>query len=174
MTINMLPIFVRQNHNTGRKHLNTQLAASIVLLFFLLSGMNARAEPDKNYLRIAKSKVSDTIDLETTSIGALVFQKNMMGHVDLTQLESIIDGKSLVLEFGGGYVFNWDVSLFLGFGISAGYNSGNNDYITAYYPEAGIVLDVTRKFGLTVNTKRYHHLYKENEAIVTVGFVFRN
>lgn len=162
-----------------RTSIYIQLSAVILLFVCLVLDVSAQRVPDKNYLRIEQSKSEETDDLkitddlEITSIGALSFKKNMLGHADLTKLESDINGKALVLEFGGGYVFNWDISLFLGFGISLGYNSDKDDFIAAYFPEVGIVVDLTKTTGVTVSAKRYHNLYEQDEAIVMLGLVFR-
>lgn len=150
-----------------------QLVVTFVLLFFLLSGANARPEQDKNYLRLEQNKSSDKNDLKISSIGALAFIKNTQGHIDLSYLESDIHGNELALDLAGGFVFNWDVSLFLGLGISLGYNTDKEDFIGAYYPEAGIVWDMTESFGITVSAKRFYHRYEENEDIVMMGLVFR-
>lgn len=166
------PMFIRPNKSTNSSRV--QFAVSMLLFFPLLSGVHARGEPDKGYLRIEQNQSSETNDLKITSIGALIFKKNMMGHVDLTQLKSDMNGKDLALEFGGGYVFNWKVSLFLGLGISLGYNSDKDDYIAAYFPQAGIVVDITQTFGISVSAKRYHHLHEEEDTFVMMGLVFRN
>lgn len=159
--------------NEGAVDSRVQFVVSMLLFLFLLSDVNARPEPDKAFLRIEQSKSSETNELKITSIGALVFKKDTMGHGDITQLKSDADGKSLALELGGGYVFNWRASLYLGLGISLGYNSDKDDYIAAYFPQAGIVVDVTKTFGIMVSAKRYHHLYEEEDTVVMMGLVFR-
>ena len=146
---------------------------SALLILFTHASVHARGESYKDYFRIEQNKPSETNDLKITSIGALVFKKNKMGHVDLTQLESDMNGKDIALEVGGGYVFNWKASLYLGLGISLGYNTDNDDYIAAYFPEAGIVVDVTERFGISVSAKRYHHLHEEEDTVVMMGLVFR-
>ena len=160
--------------NKSANGLHVPFVVSMLLFFFLFSGVNVRAEPDKNYLRIEQNKLSEKNDLKISSIGALAFVENMQGHIDLSYLESDIHGNEWAMDIGGGYVFNWDVSLFLGLGVSLGYNRDKDDFIGAYYPEAGIVLDVTRTFGITVSAKRFYNRYEENEDIVMMGFVFRN
>jgi hypothetical protein len=189
MIVNKVPVFVFHRHkstdNKGTKnnstkinrtgiHLHARLAVAILLFLFMITEAVAGPEPVKNYLRIEKNKSTDTDDLEIKSIGVLGFKNNSVGHVDLISLQSEKNGDGLALEFGGGYVFNWYISLFMGLGISLGYNSDIDDAITAYYPEAGIVVDITNKFGLTVSAKRYHRLYDENEVIVMMGLLFRN
>ena len=145
----------------------------ILLFFSLISSVNARTKPDKGYLRIQQAQSSEKNDLKITSLGALAFTDNRGGHIDLTYLESEKHGDVVALDFGGGYAFNWDVSLFLGLGITLGYNQDKDDTIGAYYPEASIVLDVTESFGISATVKRYHYLYGENDAVVMVGVVFR-
>lgn len=54
-----------------------------------------------------------------------------------------------------------------------GYNWDKDDYIAAYFPEVGIVMDFTKTFGITVSGKRYFNLYEEDEDIVMLGLVFR-
>lgn len=139
----------------------------------MISAVNARPEPDKTYLRIEQNKSSEKNDLKINSIGALLFIKTTQGYIDLSYLESDIQGNELALDLGGGYVFNWDVSLFLGLGISLGYNGNKEDLIGAYYPEAGIVWDVTESFGITASAKPIYQRYEENEDIIMLGLVFR-
>jgi hypothetical protein len=150
------------------------LVAAIILSLSTVQNAAARSLSDKYYLRIAKSKDSEKTDLDITSIGVLAFQKNYVGYVDLNRLESDINGNATTLDFGGGYVFNWDVSLYLSLGASLGYNKTNSDRLAAYYPEIGIVADITKNLGITASTKRYHRLYEENENIIMIGIVFRD
>jgi len=145
----------------------------IVLFFSLISAANARPEAEKNYLRLEQNKSSEKNDLKISSIGGLAFVKNRYGHVDLSYLGSEIQGNELALDFGSGYVFSWDVSLFLGVGISLGYNRDKEDFVGAYYPEAGLVWDITEEFGITVSAKRFYNRYEENEDVVMIGLVFR-
>lgn len=107
-------VLFRLNKNTKMSQLCIQFAAYIMLFIFLFSGIPAQAEPKKSYLRIEQNKSSDDNDLKITSIGGLIFDKDMEAHIDLTHLESDNNGKGLTLDFGGGYVFNWDVPLFFG------------------------------------------------------------
>ena len=168
-----LTLFSTQNKTTNN-NFYLLLVTTALLSFFLLSDVAARPSSEKYYLRLAQSKDSEKTDLDITSIGILAFKENLVGYVDLNRLESDINGNGLTLDFGGGYVFNWDVSLYLSLGASLGYNKDNSDYLAAYYPEVGIVADITKKFGITASTRRYHHLYDENESIVMLGLVFRD
>ena len=157
----------------GIKDLRAQFTIIILLFFSLLSGVNAGPEPGKNYLRLEQSKLSEKNDLKISSIGALAFKENTEGHIDLSYLESEIHGNEWSLDLGGGYVLNGKLSLFLGLGISLGYNRVKDDIIAAYYPEAGIVLDVSKTFGITVSAKRFYKRFEENEDVVMMGLVFR-
>lgn len=150
------------------------LSVSVLVSFFFVSDVTARLLSDKYYLQIEHSKSSEETDLDITSFGVLAFQEAFVGHIKMTHLESELNGNGLTLDFAGGYVFNWDISLYVSFGVALGYNKDNSDYLAAYYPEAGIVADITKTFGITASTKRFHHLYKENENIIMFGLVFRD
>ena len=151
----------------------SQLKAALSLSFFMLSGVSATAAPDKHYLAIEHSISSDKNDLDITSVGMLSLKGNMAGYAKLSYLESDINGTGSTLDLGGGYSFNNDVSLYLLLGVSLGYNWDKDDYIAAYFPEVGIVMDITKTFGIMVSGKRYFNLYEEDEDIVMFGLMFR-
>ena len=174
MFLNKIQIFVcRFNKNTRNNHRYTQLKASLLLSLFMLSSVSVTAAPDKNYLAIEHNLASDDNDLDITSVGMLSLKGNMAGFAKLSYLGSDINGKGSTLDLGGGYSFNGDVSLYLLLGVSLGYNWDKDDYIAAYFPEVGIVMDFTKTFGITVSGKRYFNLYEEDEDIVMLGLVFR-
>ncbi len=161
--------------------LNIKLPVVIVLLVSAMCWQVAQAQQaapapvgtEKNYFRIENSTVYEETDPKITSVGVLGFDKDMVGHMDLTYIESIKDGKGLTLDAGAGYGFNWYVSMYLGLGIGLGYNWDNDEVIATYYPEAGVVIDITKSFGLTISKKRYFKLYGETEDVIMLGLVFR-
>lgn len=155
------------------RKLCAQFIISILLFSSLLLAVNAEAEPNKNYFRLEQSKSSDKNDIKISSLGALVFIENTEGHIDLSYLESDLHGEEWAVDFGGGYVFTWDLSLYLGLGVSLGYNKTNEDYIGAYYPEVGVVLDISRTFGISVKAKRFYNRFDDYEDVVMLGLVFR-
>lgn len=161
------------NINTQNNHRYTSLKASILLSFFMLSCVSAIAEPNKYYLAIEHNIWSDNNDLDITSVGMLSLKGNIVSSLKLSYLDSDINGKGSTLDLGGGYAFDGDVSLYLLLGASLGYNWDQDDYIAAYFPEVGIVMDFTKSFGITVSGKRYFNLYEEDEDIVMLGLVFR-
>ena len=174
MFLNKIQIFVCSfNKSTRNNHRYIKLKASLLLSFLMLSGVSATAAPDKHYLAIEHNLSSDKNDLDITSIGMLSLKGNMAGYGKLSYLESDINGTGSTLDLGGGYSFNGDVSLYLLLGISLGYNWDRDDYIAAYFPEVGIVMDFTKTFGITVSGKRYFNLYEEDEDVVMLGLVFR-
>lgn len=176
MILNRLPpFFSRQYKYFNCNNPNIQCAASILLSFFLLSNTAASPEPDKYYLRIGHNASTDKNDLDLTSLGVVSLKDNMIGHVDLTYLESDKDGDALVLDLGAGLAFNWYVSPYLSIGASLGYNWDKDEYIAAYFPEIGIIVDITKTFGITLSGKRYYNLYDEgeDEDIIMLGIVFR-
>lgn len=144
-----------------------------LLVNYLFLVGHVQAEPDKSYFRIEQSKPSDENDLTLSAISGLIFEDNMQAHLDLSYLESDFNGKGATLDFGGGYVFNWNVSLFIGIGIALGYNWDNEDLIATYYPEAGIVIDLSNNYGLTISAKRIYNLYDQEFDVIMLGIVFR-
>lgn len=141
----------------------------------VVSVHTVQADFETKYYRIENSTLYEEQDLEITSIGLLGFNDNKEGHVDLTYIESDKKGNALAFDAGGGYVFNGDgyVSLYLGLGISLGYNDDDEDFITTLYPETGIVVNITQSFGLTISRKRYFDLYESTQDIIMLGLVFR-
>jgi len=159
--------------NKDTRKLCARFVVSIVLFSSLLLAVNAQAEQNKNYLRIEQSKSTDKNDIKVSTIGALVFIENTQGHIDLSYLQSDFYGDEWAVDLGGGYVFTWDVSLYLGLGVSLGYNKTNEDYIGAYYPEVGVVFDLSESFGISVSGKRFYNRFDDYEDIVMFGLVFR-
>ena len=171
-TFNFKSLQVTQENN---RHRISLLITGLFLLFCLQTESIASSQPDRNWLRLTQSKEEpEKHDLRINSIGALSLGKDMVGHIDLTSIRSDINGDAWTLDFGGGYAFNWDISLYVSLGVALGYNTDASERIAAYYPEAGAVLELSRKLGLTISAKRYHRLYDETERVVLVGLVFRN
>ena len=174
MFLNKIEIFVCRLYKSARnKHRYTQLKASVLLSLFMLSSVSAIADSNRYYLAIEHNISSGKNDLDITSLGMLSLKDNIVSSLKLSYLKSDINGDGSTLDLGGGYAFNGDVSLYLLIGASLGYNWDKEDYIAAYFPEVGIVMDVTKTFGITVSGKRYFNLYEEDEDIVMLGLVFR-
>jgi hypothetical protein len=165
-------IICRHDKNASINNQYTRLTA-LLLSFFLFSVASAGPVPDKYYLQIEHNLSTDKSDLDITSIGMLSLKNDMVGYAKLSYLESGLNGKGSTLDLGGGYSFNGDISLYLLLGVSLGYNWDKDDYITAYFPEVGMVLDITKTFGISVSGKRYFNLYEKDEDIVMLGLVFR-
>ena len=98
---------------------------------------------------------------------------NMVGHFDLSHLDLDTNGQAAALEFGAGFAFNWYVSPYLSIGASLGYNWDKDVAVAAYFPELGVVVDVTKRFGITFSGRRYYSLYQEDEDIIMLRLVFR-
>ena len=174
MFLNKIVIVVYRLYKSTRINPRyTNLKASLLLSLFMLSSFSAIAESNKYYLAIEHNISSDKNDLDITSVGMLSLKGNIVSSIKLSYLESDINGKGSTLDLGGGFAFNGDVSLYLLLGASLGYNWDKDDYIAAYFPEVGIVMDFTKTFGITVSGKRYFNLYEEDEDIVMLGLVFR-
>lgn len=149
-----------------------------VLLFSMQSAQAEKATPlstEKNYLRIENSSLYEKTDLEVTSLGLIGFDKNLAGSIDLSFLESSTNGNAIMLNAGAGFGYSWYVSFYAGLGISLGYNLDEEDFITAYYPDVGILVDITKSFGISLSGRRYFNVYdgSDSEDVVMLGFVFR-
>ena len=110
-----------------------------------------------------------------TSLGLIGFDNNMSGSLDLSFLESPVHGNALVVNGGAGYGFKWYVSFYAGLGITLGYNLDEEEFIAGYYPDVGIVVDITKSFGISMSGRRYFNVYdgSDSEDVIMLGFVFR-
>jgi len=167
------PFSARRNNSSSSNHPCFQLTASIILTLALLSVVTASPQKDKLYFRIAYGTSHNNNDLGVSSLGVVSLKNNMVGHVDLSYLDSDMNGGALALDFGAGLAYNWYVSPYISIGASLGYNWDNDETIAAYFPEIGIVADITRTFGMTISARRYYSLYEEDEDVYMFGLVFR-
>jgi hypothetical protein len=145
---------------------------ALFLSVVLLSCVTAGPQKDKYYFRIGYGTAPDTNDLNVSSLGVVSFKNNMMGHVDLSYLDSDMNGSALALDFGAGLAYNWYVSPYITIGASLGYNWDSDETIAAYFPEVGIVADITKTFGMSFSARRYYSLYEEDEDVFMIGLVF--
>ena len=174
MILNCFPVlFASRNESSSSNHSCFRLIATILLSFVLLSGVTASPQKDKLYFRIGYGATPDTNDLSVSSLGVVSLKNNMIGHADLSYLDSDMDGSALALDFGAGIAYNWYVSLYISVGDSLGYNRDNYETIAAYFPEVGIVADITKSFGMSLSTRRYYSLYEEDEDVIMLGLVFK-
>ena len=143
------------------------------LLFAVFSGVAAGEHPDKYYLRVAHGVASENDRLTVSSLGVVSLKHIMVGHVDIAYLDSDTDGQALTLDLGAGLAVKWYVTPYLLIGASLGYNRDKDDAIAAYFPEAGVVVDFTRTFGMTFSARRYYSLYEQDDSLFMLGLVFR-
>lgn len=142
-----------------------------ILMLLVFQASNSMAGDDKGFFQIESSVHATETDLTVTSIGALVFENHMVGKVNLNYLRSDLDGDAVTLDMGGGVALRGMVSLFLTLGLSAGYNWEKENAVTAYYPEIGLVAEMTNKIGVSLSGKRYINLYEEDEDVVMLGLL---
>ena len=174
MILNSFPLFfARRNESSNGNHHCFQFSTALFLSVVLLSGVTASPEKDKYYLRIGYGTSHDTDDLSVSSLGVVSLKNNMIGHVDLSYLDSDMNGSALALDFGAGLAYNWYVSPYISIGASLGYNWDNDETIAAYFPEVGIVADITKTFGMSLSARRYYSLYEEDEDVIMFGLVFQ-
>lgn len=174
MFLNEIEIFVYRLSNSARNNYRCgRLKASLLLSLLMFVSASVLAESNKYYLAIEHNMSSDKSDLDITSLGMLSLKGNIVSAIKLSYLGSDVNGDGSTLDLGGGYAFNGRASLYFLVGASLGYNWDEDDYIAAYFPEVGVVMDFTDTFGVTVSGKRYFNLYEEDENFIMLGLVFR-
>lgn len=165
--------FARQINCAISNHSSLKFIAVILLAFNSFTAATASPPPEKMYARIAYGATPDTRELNLASIGVISFKNNMVGHVDLGYLDSDTDGKAAVLDLGAGLAYSWYVSPYLSIGASLGYNWDRDEAIAAYFPEVGVVVDFSSRFGISLSARRYYSLYEQDENMVMLGLVFK-
>ena len=165
--------FTRPIEYAISNHSGFKLLAAILLSCNSITAATAGPQPDKMYARFAHGTSPDTHELNVTSIGVISFENYLVGHADLAYLDSDTDGDAAVLDLGAGFAYKWYVSPYLSLGVSLGYNWDQDKAIAAYFPEAGVVVDFTRTFGMSLSARRYYSLYEQDENVVMLGLVFR-
>lgn len=163
-----------QKRNTGSKQFYLCLITCCLLSFLMISGNSVAApKPETYYFQIEHNIPYDDNDLDVTSVGLLSFKNNSVGYANLNYVDSEINGSAATVDLAGGFAYTGDISLYVSVGISLGYNWDIEDYITAYYPEVGVLADFTKTFGMKLTAKRYFNIYDTNEDVVMLGLVFR-
>ena len=143
-----------------------------ILILALIPVSNSTATADKDYLRIESTVYSEESNFNVTSIGALIFENNLTGSINISYLDSTLNGSAATMDLGGGFVLRGRISLLLLLGVSVGYNWDTDDLVTAYYPEIGLVTEVTSKIGISLSGKKYINLYEKHEDVIMLGLVF--
>ena len=143
-----------------------------ILIMALIPVSNSTATADKGYLRIEGAIYSEEPSFDVTSIGALVFENNLVGSMNISHLDSDLNGSAATMDLGGGFALRGRISLLLLLGVSVGYNWDTDDLVTAYYPEISLVSEVTSKIGISLSGKRYINLYDKYEDVIMLGLIF--
>jgi len=149
-------------------------ASSLIVGSLILPQAEAAGQ-ENMLLRIAKSRPSDEIkDPEIASIGALAINDENLGFFDLINFQSELEGEIWGFDFGLGYPFSSKGSpliIYLGFGLTLGYNTDQSDYILGYYPGAGLIYSVKQGVGITATANRYYNVYDDSTDAIMVGVV---
>jgi hypothetical protein len=135
------------------------------------TGVVQAAEPAINLIRVEQRKYSES-EPHITTLGVFGQEANKYTHIDLAYLESKTDGDTWGLDVGVGYTLPTSIKFFLGIGVLLGYNTDKEDYLTAYYPEVGAILQINEAFALSASRKRYFDLYNKTEDATLLGIVF--
>lgn len=150
----------------------SRIACTLLLLCgsALTVAYSAPGDSERGYFRISQSKESEKHDLDIVSLGSLSVRADRIAHFDLTRIKSLQHGDAWSINFGAGYHYQ---SLYLSLGVALGRNTDTDDNQFAYYPEAGLILDLTSELAATISIKRYHRLYREDDSVVMVGILIR-
>lgn len=143
----------------------------IIILGMLLVGVvQSASAAEATLLNIAQRNTSEG-DPGITSIGVFSTETGTAAHFDLVQYNDASKGEAWSVEFGAGYLLPTQVNLFIGGGVVMGYRRQGGEYFSAWYPEAGAVLQLLPGLGVSVSKKRYQKLFKEVEDVVMFGVV---
>jgi len=149
-----------------------KISLAVILMATLAPSLVLAEEMEETYFRIETNDPSET-EPRITSIGGVGLRGSKMAHVDLAYIESPDGSDGLALDVGAGYAFRSGVSFYLGVGIVLGYDWDNEESLTAYYPEVGVIGNLTPEIGLIISSKRYYELYDDPEDVVMVGLLFK-
>lgn len=156
---------------------NMNMLRILIFLFLSLQPLLLHAADELIFSRIEHSVRSER-DISLTTLGAFGIENGLTGHVDLGFMSTKAGSDALTLDLGAGISFPQkakNFAIFLGIGGLAGYHF-DDDYdstILSLYPEVGMMLKISDKWGLLLTGKRYYDLYDETENMVMLGLMFR-
>jgi len=158
-------------------------SSTLLFFFLLLSVATTASAVNQSNLRIEKSEPSELNDQTIRSLGSFKLEGDRVAHIDLVHTESLLSGKKLALDFGGGYVATGSISFFLGIGVSLEYSfdfhdsSGKyyaSDFNDKYYAEVGAVYDLSRELSITARQQHFFHQPDDYEKVILMGILFRH
>jgi len=152
---------------------NTKISSLMLIFLFVGLMQGAEAEVNSTFLHVERSKDTEK-DLQFTSIGGFGMGAGTVGHADLSYVESVGDGDGLAIDLGAGLSRRFGARFFLGAGVLFGYNWDSEDFLNAYYPEAGIIIPIGGSFALSIIGRRYYNLSSTDSAenVVMFGLLF--
>ncbi len=153
----------------------TTMRTALLLITFLLPNLAFANSGETIFLHLERSQKNE-LDFQVSSVGALGLNKNSIGHINLSYIESPVEGDAVSLDLGGGMSYRAGVTFFLSISFMFGYNYDNDDYIAAYYPQVGIIARLTNSIGLVASSRQYRNLYDSTGDLDVVMFalLFRN
>ncbi len=129
-------------------------------------------ETENAYLALETNKRSKDGPL-LVSIGAFGVGNDKGTHINLVYLEAPNKEKSAALDLGVSVALKRSIfTIYVGGGGLIGYNGSREKLVRGYYPEVGILIDITKKFGLIASGKRYINVFPETEDVVMLGLIF--
>jgi len=132
------------------------------------------SETEVDFWRFERSQLT-TQGLRSSSVGGLGMDKDKVGHMDLSYLESGTHGNAVLIDLGAGISKSIGATFFVGAGFVFGYNSELKKSVFSYYPETGIIALFQEQIGLVLSAKRFIGLYDgvRSENIISLGLLMR-
>lgn len=158
------------------KKMKVVLMLMLSLLVNSILFTHVEAAVEDMMLRIELNKPDEEmLEPQIYSIGAFSVTSGKVGHFDLINFQSELEGDIWGLDFGLGYVLtgNSPVMVYLGFGLLTGYNSDQSELIPGFYPEVGLLFMLKQGVGFTATAKRYYNVYEEETDAIMLGLAMK-
>ncbi len=127
-------------------------------------------------LRVELNKPDEEkLEPQIYTVGAFSVASGKVGHFDIINFQSELEGDIWGLDFGLGYVLSGKSPLvvYLGFGFMTGYNSDQSEFIPGFYPEVGLLYALKQGVGFTATAKRYYNVYEEETDAIMLGLALK-
>jgi len=152
--------------------------ALMLMLGLLVNGtlVVREAAAEEMMLRMELNKPDEEkLEPQIYTVGAISVASGKVGHFDLINFQSELEGDIWGLDFGLGYVLtgNSPVMLYLGFGLMSGYNSDQSEFIPGIYPEIGLLYILKQGVSFTATAKRYFNVYDEDTDAIMLGLALK-
>jgi hypothetical protein len=134
------------------------------------------ASAESMMLRLELNKPDEEkFEPQIYTVGAFSLTSGKVGHFDIVNFQSELEGEIWGLDFGLGYVLsgNSPMVVYLGFGFMTGYNKDQSEFIPGIYPEVGLLFTLKQGVAFTATAKRYYNVYEEETDAIMLGLALK-